>query len=171
MEAAIEKKRGSSTRKDLGYKEELMRYTEYHSGKAVIKDKSLLNVAMEKLAIHEDYEDRKKKTELSKPDFPVLRNNEKRKEFLKGFHEWPIWFEVPEKKETYYRYNLPDGSSIVICEYSMWAEWKERYLNENPDSSYTEFYLLNPGYRYMHNCKSNESAIVERLKNVQKGLK
>ena len=148
-----------------------MRYTEYHSGKAVIKDKQLLSAAMGKLAIHEDYEDRKKKTELSKPDFPVLRNNEKRKEFLKGFHEWPIWFEVREKKETYYRYNLPDGSSIVICEYGMWVEWKERYTDENPDSRYTELYLLKPGYRYMHNCKSNESAIVEHLKNVQKGLK
>lgn len=147
------------------------RYTEYHSGKAVIKDKSFLSAAMEKLAIYEDYEDRKRKTELSKPDFPVLRNNEKRKEFLKGFHEWPIWFEIPEKKETYYRYNLPDGSSIVICEYSMWVEWKERHTDENPESSYTEFYLLKPGYRYMHNCKSNESTIVEHLKNVQKGLK
>lgn len=147
------------------------RYTEYHSGKAVIKDKSFLSAAMEKLSIYEDYEDRKRKTELSKHDFPVLRNNEKRKEFLKGFHEWPIWFETPEKKETYYRYNLPDGSSIVICEYGMWVEWKERYTDENPDSLYTEFYLLKPGYRYMHNCKSNESAIVEHLKNVQKGLK
>lgn len=147
------------------------RYTEYHSEKAVIKDKSLLSAAMEKLAIYEDYEDRKRKTELSKPDFPVLRNNEKRKEFLKGFHKWPIWFEVPEKKETYYRYNLPDGSSIVICEYGMWVEWKERFTDENPDSLRTEMYLLKPGYRYMNDCKSNESAIVEHLKNVQKGLK
>ncbi len=31
-----------------------MRYTEYHSGKAVIKDKQLLSAAMGKLAIHED---------------------------------------------------------------------------------------------------------------------
>ena len=35
-------------------KEEVMRYTEYHSGKAVIKDKQLLSAAMGKLAIHED---------------------------------------------------------------------------------------------------------------------
>lgn len=147
------------------------RYTEYHNGKAVIKDKSLLSAAMEKLAGYEELEDRKRKTELSKPGFPVLRNNEKRKEFLKGFHEWPIWFEVPEKKETYYRYNLPDGSSIVICEYGMWVEWKERFTDENPDSLRTEMYLLKPGYMYMNDCKSNESAIVEHLKNVQKGLK
>lgn len=34
-----------------------MRYTEYHAGKAVIKDKGLLSEAMEKLARLEDAED------------------------------------------------------------------------------------------------------------------
>ena len=34
-----------------------MRYTEYHAGKAVIKDKSLLAEAMEKLARLEDEEE------------------------------------------------------------------------------------------------------------------
>ena len=34
-----------------------MRYTEYHAGKAVIKDKSLLSEAMEKLAKLEDAKD------------------------------------------------------------------------------------------------------------------
>lgn len=34
-----------------------MRYTEYHAGKAVIKDRSLLAEAMEKLARMEDAED------------------------------------------------------------------------------------------------------------------
>lgn len=148
-----------------------MRCTEYHTGKAVIKDKTLLSDAMEKLARYEDQEDRKKKTEESRLDFPLLSNNEKRKEFLKSFREWPIWFEVPEKEETYYRYNLPDGSSIVICEYHMWLEWKERYADENPDSMRTELYLLKQGYHYLNDCKTNESAIVEHLKNVQKGLK
>ena len=142
------------------------RLTEYHGGKAVIKDKALLSAAMEKLAGYEEMEDRKRKTELSKPDFPVLSNNDKRKEFLKGFREWLIWFEVPEANETYYRYNLPDGSSIVICEYHMWLEWKER-----PDSLRTKLYLLKPAYHYLHDCETNESTIVEHLKNVQKGMK
>ncbi len=33
-----------------------MRYTEYHCGKAVIKDKALLSEAMQKLAMYEDQE-------------------------------------------------------------------------------------------------------------------
>ena len=35
-----------------------MRYTEYHAGKAVIKDRSLLAEAMEKLARYEDAEEK-----------------------------------------------------------------------------------------------------------------
>ena len=35
-----------------------MRYTEYHAGKAVIKDRSLLAEAMEKLARLEDAEEK-----------------------------------------------------------------------------------------------------------------
>ena len=35
-----------------------MRYTEYHAGKAVIKDKNKLSEAMEKLARHEDAEEK-----------------------------------------------------------------------------------------------------------------
>ena len=37
-----------------------MRYTEYHNGVAVIKDKNLLKEAMEKLAKYEDKEDKGK---------------------------------------------------------------------------------------------------------------
>lgn len=147
------------------------RLTEYHGGKAVIKNKSKLGQAMEKLAKYEDIEEQKRKAEELKPDFRVLRNNDQRKEFLKGFHNWLVWFTVPEADETYYRYNLPDGSSIVICEYRTWMEWKEKYTDENPDSLRTELHLLKPGYRYLNDCKSNESAIVEHLKHVQKQVR
>lgn len=147
------------------------RLTEYHSGVAVIRDKSRHKEAMEVLAKHEDTEERKRKAETLKMDFPVLRNNDQRKDFLKEFHDWPIWFTVPEANETYYRYNLPDGSSIVICEYHMWLEWKERYADENPDSLRTKLYLLKPAYHYLHDCETNESTIVEHLKSVQKGMK
>lgn len=147
------------------------RYTEYHGGKAVIKDKNELGQAMEKLAEYENIEEQRRKAEELKPDFPVLRNNDQRKEFLKGFHDWAVWFMVPEANETYYRYNLPDGSSIVICEYKRYLFWKERYTDENPESKETKMYLLKKGYKFLNDCRESETGIVEHLKYVQKWIR
>lgn len=102
------------------------------------------------------------------PDLPVLKNNDQRKKFIDGFHDWPVWFRVPNADEVYYRYNLPDGSSMVICEYKDWYQWMERYSDENPDALRTREYLLKPGYHYLSECKSNISALVDHLKEVQK---
>lgn len=109
--------------------------------------------------------------ELEEQELPVMRNNDQRKEWLKNYKDWPVWFEVPEASEIYYRFNLPDGSSIVICEYHMWLSWKEKYSDENPDSIGTREYLLNPGYRYLQDCCTNSTVLVEHLKNLQKGEK
>lgn len=102
------------------------------------------------------------------PEMPILKNNDQRKAFLESYQTWPIWFQVPEASETYHRYDLSDGSSIVICEYLYYAEWRKRYNNESPDTSATREYLLKPGYHYLHDCKTNTSALIEHLKNIQK---
>ena len=104
------------------------------------------------------------------PDLPILKNNDQRKQFLETFHDWPVWFEVPEAAEVYYRYDLEDGCSLVICEYHYWVEWMNRY-GEDPEKTGTREYLLTPGYHYLENCKSNRSAMVEKLKEIQKGGK
>ena len=52
-----------------------MRYTEYHAGKAVIKDKNKLSEAMEKLARYEDAKDVVKELEdLKMSYFLTLAN-------------------------------------------------------------------------------------------------
>lgn len=102
------------------------------------------------------------------PELPILRNNDQRKEWLENFRSWPVWFEVPEASEVYYRYDLPDGSSIVICEYRRWIEWMERYADENPDKAGEREYLLKPGYHYLYDCLTNRPVLIEKLKEIQK---
>lgn len=102
------------------------------------------------------------------PELPEMKNNTQRKEFLKGYQRWPVWFEVKEASEIYYRFNLPDGSSIVICEYHMWLSWKEKYSDEDPHTTGTREYLLTPGYHYLEDCKTNTTTLIEHLKNVQR---
>ena len=105
---------------------------------------------------------------LELPELPLMKNNDQRKEFLNRYQVWPVWFEVPEASEVYHRFDLPDGSSIVICEYHMWLSWKEEWSDENPDSIGTREYLLQPGYHYLEDCKTNTTTLVEHLKKVQK---
>ena len=101
------------------------------------------------------------------PELPKLRNNNQRKAFLNNYREWPVWFRVNEASEVYYRYDLPDGSSIVICEYHFYLPW----LSKDQDRTGTREYLLKPGYHYLEDCKTNTTTLVEHLKNIQKGAK
>ena len=104
----------------------------------------------------------------AQPELLRLKNNEQRKEFLSKYRDWPVWFEAPQADEVYYRYILPDGTAIVICEYKQYVEWKEKYTDENPESTYTKLYLLEPEYHHLHDCETNETALVRKLMEVQK---
>ena len=101
--------------------------------------------------------------DMEQPELPELRNNDQRKAWLNTYPAWPVWFEVPEANEVYYRYDLPDGSSLVICEYRYWIEWLE-----NPERIGTREYILTSGYHYLEDCKSNRSAMVEHLKGIRR---
>lgn len=105
----------------------------------------------------------------AQPELQKLKNNEERKEFLAKYREWPVWFEVPQAEETYYRYILPDGSAIVICEYKHYNEWWEnKYVPGEPEGTLTVEYLLEPGYKHLHNCKTNQTALIRKLMEVQR---
>ena len=52
------------------------------------------------------------------------------KAFLEAYKEWGIWFETPELELTYYRYQLPDGTMIIVqehinCSYSRYGKGHE----------------------------------------------
>lgn len=108
------------------------------------------------------------------PDIPEdtglsdMKNKKQRKEFLDTFHNWRIWFQVPEASEIYYRYDLPDGCSFVVCEYNSFCEWMAQYRDMDPEQVHQRYYLLTPGYHYLHDCLSNRTALVEHLKEMQK---
>lgn len=101
------------------------------------------------------------------PELPELKNNTQRKEFLSSFHNWPIWFSVPEADEIYYKYDLPDGSSIVICEYKQYLRHLKEYRMD-PERKFTKSYLLEPRYHHLHDCEISQSLLIEHLKEIQK---
>lgn len=94
-------------------------------------------------------------------ELPDMKNNEQRKAFLENYRSWPVWFRVPNAQEVYYRFDLQNGDSIVICEwmYESW-KWKETH------STYE--YLLKPGYKYLDNCRTNRTALIDYLRGLRK---
>ena len=136
--------------------------------KKMIRKKKLLVGALAGMLCDLDQPELPEKEDMAEqPDLPILKNNDQRKQFLETFHDWPVWFEVPEAAEVYYRYDLEDGCSLVICEYHYWIEWLKQY-GDSPECTGTREYMLTPGYHYLNDCKSNRSEMAEKLKEIQK---
>lgn len=106
------------------------------------------------------------------PELPVLKNNDQRKAFLDNYISWPLWIETEETGERYYRYDLPDETSIIVKVYhAMLFDYKITGIRyeERFKEGYgrEEFYLLQPG-KFFKDCETNRSALIEKLKEIQK---
>lgn len=151
-----------------------MRYTEYHAGKAVIKDKSLLPQAMEKLAKVEDCEEMGTN---SQPELPKFKNNDQRKEWLRNYKDWGLWYEDKNIGCKYYKYDFDNGARLIAEVYEReevdfrWVpELETCYLHliggpeparngQIPKWTWHQKYAKHP---------SSETELVEFLKFVQK---
>lgn len=60
-----------------------------------------------------------------------LRNEEERKEWLKNFRNWGIWLDVPEVSKKFYRYDLINGSAIVV---EVGIEYYDAYSTQRGNS-------------------------------------
>ena len=108
--------------------------------------------------------------EVEQPELPVLKNNEQRAAFVDNYKSWPLWIETQETGERYYRYNLPDGTSFVVKTYhSMLYDYKAGIgMRRKEGYGANEQYILEPG-RFFRDCSANRSAMIEKLKELQKG--
>ena len=61
----------------------------------------------------------------------LLSNQKKRKEFVRNYKTWGVWFVQPELNLTYYKYVLPNTTRLVVTEHL-----REACLGEKtPDGS------------------------------------
>lgn len=118
----------------------------------------------------DDSEDEPPKPE--QPELPLLKNNDQRAAFVDAYETWPLWIETKETGERYYRYDLTDGISMVVKVYHARLfdygktdlPWEERYTE---GYGRHEYYLLKPD-KFFRNCEVNRSALIEKLKEIQK---
>ena len=103
------------------------------------------------------------------PELPQLRNNDQRAAFVDAYETWPLWIETKETGERYYRYDLPDGTSFVVKTYhSMLYDYKAGVgMRRKEGYGANEQYILEPG-KLFRDCRANRSAMIEKLKELQK---
>lgn len=138
-----------------------------------------LRLLMEHEADQDDQEEDDEFEEIApvQPDLPVLKNNDQRKEWLKDYKSWGLWYRDENIDVNYYKYDFSDGSRLVVAEYPQRrVYWKP---NEFEDEHY--YHLIEKNCKccasekrfdraYMHSTDS-ETHLVEFLKNLQKGEK
>ena len=139
-------------------------------------DKSDEHIRMQKLEVGalasmlcelEDLEE--KKDRPKQPELPQLKNNDQRAAFIDAYETWALWIDNQETGERYYRYDLPDGTSFVIKTYhSMLYDWKaDVAMRYKEGYGANEEYLLEPG-KFFRDCRVNRTALIEKLKEIQK---
>lgn len=140
-------------------------------------DKSDEHIRMQKLEVGalasmlcelEDLEE--KRDRLKQPELPQLKNNDQRAAFIDAYETWTLWIDNQETGERYYRYDLQDGTSLVIKTYhSMLYDWKASVgMRYKEGYGANEEYLLEPG-KFFRDCRANRTTLIEKLKEIQKG--
>lgn len=127
-------------------------------------------------AMLSDLEDEELKQQLAEekskqPELPALKNNEQRKAFMDAYETWPIWIELKETGERYYRYELPDAAMVVKAYYhrcfdynSRAEDWEDRFYDAWGDP---EYYLVQDG-KHFHDCLRGKGDLIDYLKTMQK---
>lgn len=111
------------------------------------------------------------------PPLPVMKNNDQRKEWLRKYKEWGMWYTDEHIGARYYKYDFENGTRLIVEEYdpepvhnSPWAPNEPYYMhlvggpepernNGIPKWTYHSKYNKYP---------NSETELVEFLKGVQK---
>ena len=111
------------------------------------------------------------------PDLPIFRNNDQRKEWLRDYKAWGLWYEDKNIGARYYKYDFENGARLIAEVYEheeMDFRWKPEletcylHLIGGPEPSRNG--AIPKWTRHEKYCKhpSNETELVEFLKYVQK---
>lgn len=132
---------------------------------------SMMVQAYEMLLQAHDAVDQQSETEaVEQPELPLFKNNDQRAAFIDAYEGWSLWIDNQKTGERYYRYDMPDGTSFVVKVYHamLFCGWKAGSgLRYEEGYGYEDFYILEPG-KFFRDCRSNKSAMIEKLKEIQK---
>lgn len=123
-------------------------------------------------------EDCKEKPEESEqPPLPIMKNNDQRKEWLRNYKSWGLWYEDKNVGIKYYKYDFANGARLIVEEFapdpsekSQWytpGEHHYMHLVGGPKPEYKNDKGWSYHSRY-NKYQNSETELVEFLKEIQK---
>lgn len=111
------------------------------------------------------------------PPLPEMRNNDQRKQWLREYKSWGLWYTDPHIGARYYKYDFNNGARLIAEEYdpelrkeSWWIPTEPYFLHlvggpEPERSGGVPKWTYHSKY---HKFPNSETELVEFLKEVQK---
>lgn len=65
-----------------------------------------------------DFVEVNKITECSNSTLPEMKNNDQRKEWLRAYKDWGLWYEDKNIGVKYYKYDFQNGARLIVEEYA-----------------------------------------------------
>lgn len=60
---------------------------------------------------------KEKTVKLMQPELPKFHNTEERRTWLENYKDWGVWYTDNRIGVTYYKYEFPDGTVLIVEEY------------------------------------------------------
>lgn len=110
------------------------------------------------------------------PEFPVMKNNEQRKQWLRDYQNWGLWYEDRNIGCKYYKYDFDNGARLIAEEYQQHGKYTGEYTSSylhliggpEPPRHKTYGYEKWQRNEEYNRHPNNETELVEFLKYIQK---
>lgn len=143
-----------------------------------IRKQKLLVAAIASMVCDLDEIETKKQLEADswQPELPKFKNNDQRKEWLRNYRDWGLWYEDKNIGARYYKYDFDNGASLIAEEYEecipVGQDYTLSFLHlvggpEPPKHPVYGFGKWNRNETY-NRYPNSETELVEFLKAVQK---
>lgn len=120
---------------------------------------------------------REEPEESEQPPLPIMKNNDQRKEWLRNYKDWGLWYEDKNVGIKYYKYDFANGARLITEEFapdpsesSQWYTPGERYYMHLVGGPKPE-YKNDRGWSYhsrYNKYQNSETELVEFLKEIQR---
>lgn len=108
------------------------------------------------------------------PDLPALKNNDQRKDWLRSYKDWGLWYRDDHIGVEYYKYDFDNGARLIVevfqeeCEYYGNYELEYYHLVGGPAAPRVNGMVRWTVRRAFSRIPNSETELVEFLKHLQK---